>query len=65
MEIPRPRSRVHKNARRVLGGDDVMAMAMAMATRAWMMTETDDGEGEASRRRALARTSVGEGVKSK
>jgi hypothetical protein len=43
MEVPRPRSRVDKNARRVLGGDD--ARAMAMATRARMTTAMDDGEG--------------------
>ena len=40
MEVPRSRSRVHKNVRRALGGDD----AMVMATKARMTTETDEGE---------------------
>jgi hypothetical protein len=51
MGAPRPRSRVHKNARRVLGSDD--AMAKAKATRARMTTGTDDGEYERGRGRGL------------
>ena len=45
MENLRPRSRVDKNARRVLGGGDARVMAMAM--RGANDVGTDDGEDEA------------------
>lgn len=46
-KVPRPRSRVGKNARRVLGGGDVRAIATRLRT----MTMTDDGEDRINRER--------------